>query len=145
MKSIENAISRFCIVDLKGLRIKHKIRTNNRAGKLNWWFVIHGDESTLCELENSWDALQTQTSWVLETCTKSAADNVSSNETSNQAANTAPKFHSAQEDPVLLGSNPSWILTFLFSFTSCAQSSVHSIFKLCQHYNCIFSLTSAHL
>ena len=55
------------------------------------------DSCILCELENNWDALQTQTSWVLE---KPTADNISSNETSNDA-NTAPKSNSAKEDPVL--------------------------------------------
>ena len=38
---------------------------------------------------------------MLKTCTKPTADNISSNETSNQAANIAPKSHSAQKDPVL--------------------------------------------
>ena len=66
----------------------------------------HGDESILCELENSWDALQTQTSWVLELCTKPASDNTSNKGASN-AANTAPNSHSAQEDSVLESNNGS--------------------------------------
>ena len=45
-------------------------RTNDRTGKLNWWFVVYGEESTLCELERKWEPLQTQTSWALEKCTK---------------------------------------------------------------------------
>ena len=67
-KTVENAISRFCLVE--GLSIKRKTRTNNRTGKLNWWFVIHDEEAKLRELENKWEALQTQTLWVLEKCTK---------------------------------------------------------------------------
>ena len=101
-KSIENAISRFCKLDLKGLRIKRKTRSNDRTGKLNWWFVIHGEESMLCELESSWDALQTQTSWVLETCTKPATDsNISSIEEPTAAASNASESqsHGAQECP----------------------------------------------
>ena len=31
---------------------------------------MYGEESTLCELERKWEPLQTQTSWVLEKCTK---------------------------------------------------------------------------
>ena len=67
-KSVENAVSRFCKVE--GLRIRRKTRTNDRTGKLNWWFIVYGEESTLCELERKWEPLQTQTSWVLEKCTK---------------------------------------------------------------------------
>ena len=67
-KSVENAVSRFCKVE--GLRIRRKTRTNDRTGKLNWWFVVYGEESTLCELERKWEPLQTQTSWALEKCTK---------------------------------------------------------------------------
>ena len=65
-KSVENAIPRFCKIE--GLNIKRKTHTNNRTGKLNWWFVIHGEENTLCELESKWETLHTQTSWVLEKC-----------------------------------------------------------------------------
>ena len=68
-KTIENAISRFC-GNADGLQIRRKTRTNNRTGKLNWWFVVHAEENMLCELESKWENLQTQTSWVLEHCTK---------------------------------------------------------------------------
>ena len=73
-KSIKNAVSRFC--KLEGLRIRRKTRTNDRTGKLNWWFVVYGEESTLCELERKWDPLQTQTSWVLEKCTKPSGNTI---------------------------------------------------------------------
>lgn len=67
-KSVDSAISRFCKIE--GLKIKRKTRTNNRTGRLNWWFVLHGEEATLCDLEKKWEALQMKTSWVLEKCTK---------------------------------------------------------------------------
>ena len=59
-KSVDSAISQFCKIE--GLKIKRKTRTNNRTGKLNWWFVVHGEEATLCDLERKWEALQIQTS-----------------------------------------------------------------------------------
>ena len=89
-KSVENAISRFCKIE--GLNIKRKTRTNNRTGKLNWWFVIHGEENTLCELESKWETLHTQTSWVLEKCTR-PSDSASS------SSNTIQQSHSAPENP----------------------------------------------
>ena len=96
-KSIENAISRFCKLKVEGLRIKRKTRTNELTGKLNWWYVIHSEESTLCELENKWEPLQTQTSWVLERCTKPADDtNASSDHTTT---NSDPSPASTNSDP----------------------------------------------
>ena len=37
-------------------------------GKTNWWFVIHGEESKLCELENEWERISVQTSWEIRSC-----------------------------------------------------------------------------
>lgn len=92
-KSVDSAISRFCKIE--GLKIKRKTRTNNRTGKLNWWFVVHGEEATLCDLEKKWEALQMQTSWVLEKCTK-PSDSV---ETNLNATSEEPPIVSA-ENPV---------------------------------------------
>lgn len=72
VKTVESAISRFCKVD--GLKIKRKLRTNHRTGKPSWWFVVHGEETKLCELESKWDNLHTQASWVLQSCYKPVAD-----------------------------------------------------------------------
>ena len=65
-KSVEIAISRFCKVD--GLKIKRKSRINDHSGKTIWWFVVHGDESKLCELENKWEQVSVQTLWELHPC-----------------------------------------------------------------------------
>ena len=71
-KTIKNAISRFC--NIEGLKIKRKIRMNNRTGKNVWWFIVHGDESTLRELDSKWECLHAQASWELQPCTKPAVD-----------------------------------------------------------------------
>ena len=81
VKTVESAISRFCKVD--GLKIKRKLRTNHRTGKPSWWFVVHGEETKLVELESKWDNLHTQASWVLQPCYKPAADD---NESSSATA-----------------------------------------------------------
>ena len=69
-KTIENAIERFC--KIQGLRIKRKTSQNVQSRKSSWWFVIHADESVLQQLDTSWEALSTQTSWILKPCSKPA-------------------------------------------------------------------------
>ena len=74
-KTIENAIERFC--KIHGLRIKRKTSRNVQSRKPSWWFVIHAmpchaDESVLQQLDASWEALSTQTSWILKPCSKPA-------------------------------------------------------------------------
>ena len=66
MKTVENAISRFCKMD--GLSIKRKTKTG--SSKSSWWFVVHADKKVLCELENKWDEVHLHTSWMLQTCSK---------------------------------------------------------------------------
>ena len=85
-KTIENAIARFCNVE--GLQIKRKTRMNGRTGKLIWWFIVHGDESKLLELDNKWECLHTQASWVLQPCTKPA------NEANNSIINPITELQS---------------------------------------------------
>ena len=87
-KTIENAIARFCNVE--GLQIKRKTRMNGRTGKLIWWFIVHGDESKLQELDNKWECLHTQASWVLQPCTKPAL----ANEANNSTINSITELHS---------------------------------------------------
>ena len=67
-KTVENAIGRFC--NVQGLRIKRKTSRNMQTRKSSWWFMIHAEESVLRELDDKWDSLNTQTSWVLKPCSK---------------------------------------------------------------------------
>ena len=66
VKTVQNAISRFCKMD--GLSIKRKTKTG--SSKSSWWFVVHADEKILCELESKWDEVHLHTSWMLQTCSK---------------------------------------------------------------------------
>jgi hypothetical protein len=93
-KTIENAIARFCNVE--GLQIKRKTRMNGRTGKMIWWFVVHGDESKLQELDNKWECLHTQASWVLQPCTKPST----ANETNNSPANPTNADSVLQSSPI---------------------------------------------
>ena len=67
-KTIENAVQRYC--NVTGLRIKRKTGKNVQTMKPSWWFVLHAEESVLLELEDKWDSLSMQTSWILKPCTK---------------------------------------------------------------------------
>ena len=75
-RTVENAISRFCLI--QGLRIRRKTSTN---GRRSWWFVIHADETVLCELDKKWDSVNVQTNWILKHCTKPASAVVPANDT----------------------------------------------------------------
>ena len=66
--TVENAIGRFC--NVQGLRIKRKTSRNLQTRKSSWWFVIHAEVFVLRELDDKWDSLNTQTSWVLKSCSK---------------------------------------------------------------------------
>ena len=39
------------------VRIKRKDKENPTTGRPRWWYVVHGSESTLMELEAKWDQL----------------------------------------------------------------------------------------
>ena len=69
VKTIENVIARFCSIS-EGLRIRRKTHRNESSGKTSWWFIIHGNENVLCELNEKWDCVHLQTSWILKPCTK---------------------------------------------------------------------------
>ena len=66
VKTVQNAISRFCKMD--GLSIKRKTKTG--TSKSSWWFVVHADEKVLCDLESKWDEIHLHTSWMLQICSK---------------------------------------------------------------------------
>ena len=88
VKTVQNAISRFCKMD--GLSIKRKTKTG--SSKSSWWFVVHADEKVLCELESKWDEVHLHTSWMLQTCSKpdnnptNSPENVHVNDCSASAA-----------------------------------------------------------
>ena len=68
--TIKGAIARFCnIIDIRVKRKTKQIGEN----KERWWFVIHGNEESLANLDLLWERVQIQTSWKLETCFKAAA------------------------------------------------------------------------
>jgi hypothetical protein len=71
-KSVESAIAKFCKID--GLSVRRKTRTSERSGKTNWWFIVHGEESKLCDLENEWERISVQTSWEIRPCFMPAPD-----------------------------------------------------------------------
>ena len=103
-KTIENAIARFCNVE--GLRIKRKTRMNSHTGKTIWWFVVHGDESTLRELDSKWECLHTQASWVLQPCTKPAHEVGDSQTLPSNAELQSTTTDVANDDNILISNPP---------------------------------------
>lgn len=102
-KTVENAIARFC-KPVQGLRIKRKTSTNENSGKVSWWFVIHADESVLCELDDKWNSVNMQTNWILKHCTKPAT-----NVPTSPASRTTVENSESESNPgpaVQLGDQP---------------------------------------
>ena len=48
--------------------LKVKRKTKRLERKTVWWFVVHGSESDLNVLEQSWVKIQSQTLWTLQAC-----------------------------------------------------------------------------
>ena len=69
VKSVKNVIVRVCKID-RGVHVKRKLKENSVTNKTRWWFVLHGSESLLCELEEKWPQVYMQTSWKLQPCYK---------------------------------------------------------------------------
>ena len=93
-RTVENAIERFC--NVQGLRIKRKTSRSVQSRKSSWWFVVHADEPVLRELDEKWESLSTQTSWILKPCSKPA-------EIVDHASNSAETSTSlpSKENPTL--------------------------------------------
>ena len=76
------------------LRIKRKDKENRTTGRPKWWYVVHGSESTLMELEAKWDQVKVQTSWKLEPCFLTESQNISPpSATTTDAASTLLPTH----------------------------------------------------
>ena len=76
------------------LRIKRKDKENPTTGRPKWWYVVHGSESTLMELEAKWDQVKVQTSWKLEPCFLTESQNISPpSATTTDAASTLLPTH----------------------------------------------------
>ena len=64
--TVKNVISRLCKVDGE-IRVRRKDK-EGKSKKSTWWYVVHGDEHLLAELEARWASVNLQTSWKLEPC-----------------------------------------------------------------------------
>ena len=43
-----------CLQIDREVHVKRKLKENSATNKTRWWFVLHGSESLLCELEEKW-------------------------------------------------------------------------------------------
>ena len=67
VSSIKSVISRLCNID-GGLRVRRKDQEGSMTKRSRWWYVVHGNEPLLNQLETKWDQVKLQTSWKLEPC-----------------------------------------------------------------------------
>ena len=65
--TISNTISKL-LPSGNTLQLRVKRKTKELGPKTVWWFVIHGPESDLLVMENEWEKVNIQTSWVVEPC-----------------------------------------------------------------------------
>ena len=64
---VKSVISRLCKVDGE-IRVRRKDKEGTLSKRSMWWYVVHGDEPLLTQLESKWDQVNLQTSWKLEPC-----------------------------------------------------------------------------
>ena len=124
VKSVKNVIVRVCKID-RGVHVKRKLKENSVTNKTRWWFVLHGSESLLCELEEKWPQVYMQTSWKLQPCYKPIdslspgsdscpSDNILPANSTNSATSTTvePSIHdNAGEDNVSVIDNSTIVCT----------------------------------
>ena len=100
VKTIENVVARFCSIS-EGLRIRRKTHRNGSSGKTSWWFIIHGNENVQCELDEKWDCVHLETSWILKPCTKPVdidiTDPISSTQTGDKQTPTCMQAEAPSE------------------------------------------------
>lgn len=98
---IKSAISRICSID--SVRVKRKTTTGTIDGKIkSWWFIVHGSEEVLKELEQKWNLLHMQTNWKLEPCFMSLRCDNAGDAGGEVAANTTGTTVAAQQDTAAL-------------------------------------------
>ena len=124
VKSVKNVIVRVCKID-RGVHVKRKVKENPVTNKVRWWFVLHGSESLLCDLEEKWPQVNLQTSWKLEPCYKPIdslspgsdscpSDNIIPANSTNSATSTIvePSIHdNAGKDSVSVIDNSTIVCT----------------------------------
>ena len=68
---VSNIIAQFCPAVSANRQLSIKFKTTDSASGghiMKWWFVIHGVEDLLNELQDKWENIAVQTSWKLEEC-----------------------------------------------------------------------------
>jgi hypothetical protein len=58
------------------LTVKRKFKEGRYGRRDRWWFLLHGPESILNELSNTWSSVSLQVGWKLEECTKPNEDDI---------------------------------------------------------------------
>lgn len=81
-----------------GLKIKRKYTNGPRNKPSKWWFIIHGEESTLKQLTDGWSAVKYQTNWSLEPV-YTFAENPSSHQPTMAAPTTSDTCAGHMHDP----------------------------------------------
>ena len=110
MRPVKAVLSKvFTHEDYDGVTVHRKYKHGRKA---RWWFILHGSESTLTNIEKRWNIMEIQTGWKIEHCyqpsdvsnTNLDEPSVSSNETNepapqNQVAIPSSNENANQEQP----------------------------------------------
>lgn len=82
-----------------GVTVHRKYKCGEHGRKARWWFILHGSESTLTNIEKRWNIMEIQTEWKIEHCYQpSDASNTNSDEpsdSSNETDELTPQNHVA--------------------------------------------------
>ena len=94
--AVSNTIKAVAKVD--GLKVKRKYTKGPRNKPSKWWFIVHGEESTLKQLTNGWSAVKYQINWSLEPV-YTFAENPSSHQSTMAAPTTTDTCAGHVHDP----------------------------------------------
>lgn len=72
------------------LTVKRKSKEGGYGRRDRWWFLLHGPESILDELSNTWGSVSLQVGWKLEECTKPYEDDINATRENEGERNKEP-------------------------------------------------------
>jgi hypothetical protein len=86
VRSVEVTLNKvLSLGDSDGISVRRKYKHGMHGRKARWWFVLHGSESTLANIEQKWESMTLQTGWKIEPCYR-PSDTDSGSESGNSPA-----------------------------------------------------------
>lgn len=92
--AVKGVLTKLANIEGTRIQVKRKYKVGEGGGVTKWWHVVSGDESTMAKLEEEWEKVQMQTSWVIKPCLSYADDTPEGNPSSPIGGTSDPSASS---------------------------------------------------